>query len=277
MNPAKFLMLISLMLLSAGSAKAENWMTSLEDAKMIALTTNKFILVDFWAPWCKPCKRMEIESWSDLNVQVLMNYFVPVKIDIDIERQLAHNYDVKSIPYIFIMDANGKVIHKELGYKSKSQVISFLKEFTLSSEFMAIDLINYHKNQNMANSFRLGAKYQDFSLRLDRSLKRDFLTVSQDYFNEAKKYLKEKESADNLRLIQKIELYEINEFLILDKADKALRQLEKIDLLETNNEDFYNFLNFVAHSILKDDRVEYWTAKVDENSIKKAQLYLNKN
>ena len=276
MKKNKLLAVLVLFLLFGQYTIANNWLTSLEDGKKLALANNKFVLVDFWASWCGPCKRMDSESWSEEDVKALMNYYVPVKIDIDLNRAIAKQYGVNSIPHIFIMDGNGKVIYSETSYKRKSEVISLLKEYALSSEFMAQDLVNYYKNQTMANSFRLGVKYQDFSLHLNKSLRSHFLRVSHEYFKEAEKNLKEEKDNIQDMFYQKIELYQINELLINGKADKALNQLGKMNDIQSNNDLLFNFLNYTAHSILADDMVYEWSEKVTEIDKKKTLLYIDK-
>ena len=76
-----------------------------EQAKKMAVATNKIIVVDFWATWCGPCKKMDVDVWSNTEVLKVMDDFIFVKIDIDRNREVATKYGVNSIPNIFIFDS----------------------------------------------------------------------------------------------------------------------------------------------------------------------------
>ena len=89
-------------------SSASNWQTDFATAQRIALATNRFILIDFWASWCGPCKQMDMDTWSNQEVNLLTEDFVMLKIDIDANRELASKYSITSIPNMFIIDANGK-------------------------------------------------------------------------------------------------------------------------------------------------------------------------
>ena len=78
--------------------------SSLEEARKLALATNKIIIVDFWATWCGPCKKMDKDTWSNDKVKLALDDFIFVKIDIDRERDIASKYDVNSIPNVFFLD-----------------------------------------------------------------------------------------------------------------------------------------------------------------------------
>lgn len=256
---------------------SNNWMYSLDDAKKMAITTNRLVLVDFWASWCGPCKRMDSESWSKEEVQLLMGNYVSVKIDIDKYPDIAEKYDVRGIPYVFILDGNGKVVYKNMSYKTKSQLMVLLKKYAINTSFLSKDLVNYYKQESFSSAFRLGYKYQDLALRLDKEIKSDFLNVSDDYFDESKKQLKESSLKNKDGFLQKIDLYEIQSLLILDKTKRALKELNKIEIndLDESNASLYNFLAYTIHKQLNDDEVAIWEEKMEESDKQKALLFLD--
>ena len=93
----KYILLI-VVLAQTVIALANNLNDSLEDAKKVALGANKMILVDFYADWCGPCKKMDIESWNKEEVKEISSNYVFVKIDIDQYRSVAQSFGIKSIP-----------------------------------------------------------------------------------------------------------------------------------------------------------------------------------
>lgn len=272
----KILLFCFIGILLVNNVKGSNWLTSLEVAKKMALASDKLILVDFWATWCGPCKKMDSESWSKEDVKLLMANYIPVKIDIDSNRNIATEYDVKGIPYIFIMDGNGKVVYQQMSYKSKSNVISLLKKYALNTSFLNQDLINYYKNESFATSFRLGSKYQDYCLFIDDGLKGEFLNLAEEYFKVSKKLLKKSDLKNKEAFEQKYQLFQIQEQLILNKPEKALKMLDNIkeSSLDNLNKSFFYKLKYITYKQLNSlQDVNAWSEKVTEIDKKKAELF----
>jgi thioredoxin 1 len=81
------------------------------------------VLVDFWAPWCGPCKA--IAPTLDEIAKEFTGKIKIVKINVDEESKFAAQYGVRSIPNLNLF-ANGKLVETKMGSQPKSELISWL-------------------------------------------------------------------------------------------------------------------------------------------------------
>jgi thioredoxin-related protein len=88
---------------------------------------NNKTLVIFSTDWCKYCKiaKSDMENNEQLK-EVLSNYNI-IKVNSDLDKATAKGYNVKSIPCFVLLDEDGKEISRQQGYRSKQQLIDFLK------------------------------------------------------------------------------------------------------------------------------------------------------
>ncbi len=87
---------------------------------------NKFALVDFWAPWCGPCRMMGLIVEEVVNE---LNNVVFGKVNVDDQSELGNRYRVSSIP-CFILFKDGKAIASRVGGTTKDAFKDWVIENT---------------------------------------------------------------------------------------------------------------------------------------------------
>ncbi len=93
-----------------------------ENFKEEVMNSDKKVLLDFWAPWCGPCRMVvpiveEIaQERSDIKVG---------KVNVDEQPELASQFGVMSIPTLVVME-NGRIVSQAQGARPKKAILAML-------------------------------------------------------------------------------------------------------------------------------------------------------
>lgn len=115
----------------AGCGRTESragitWLTDFDAALQQAQATNQLVVIDFFATWCGPCKMMERNTFTDERVRQRMAGFIPLKIDVDRQPQLAARYGIEAMPTTVVVNASGQPVARSVGYLNAKDFLAVL-------------------------------------------------------------------------------------------------------------------------------------------------------
>lgn len=135
MKPKNYRLLTSLLIATAigltGCLQSEEAAPSEHEVTLtqanfntVVSQSDKPVMIDFWAPWCGPCLKMNpvVSKIADQTA----GQAVVAKVNVDNAPELASQFKVQSIP-TFVFLKNGKEVHRIVGSTSQDSLLKHLK------------------------------------------------------------------------------------------------------------------------------------------------------
>ena len=88
----------------------------------LVLNADREVLLDFWAPWCGPCRMVSpiVDEIAQERKDVLVG-----KVNVDEEMELAAQFQVMSIPTLVVLN-QGQIVSRVVGARPKDAILSLL-------------------------------------------------------------------------------------------------------------------------------------------------------
>jgi thiol:disulfide interchange protein len=99
----------------------------IQEALDRAQREKKLVLVDFYADWCLPCKRMLQETYKDPEIASELEHFVFLKVDTDAHPGVSKRFGVSGIPDARVLKPDGTEVARFVGFKSPIEVLEVLR------------------------------------------------------------------------------------------------------------------------------------------------------
>ena len=187
--------------------------------KVIEASENKLIVVDFWAPWCGPCKQLtpileKIISKSGDKVTL-------VKINIDENQQIAAQLRIQSIPTVYAFK-DKQIVYAFQGVIPENQIIEFIEKCLgskINEDFT--EFYNDIKNAMAENKFE---ETKDALL--------EFISKNSDEIKGICFYL---ECLIELKQFEEVETFVSSLEKNLKEKDEIKQVLKKMEIIKNNS------------------------------------------
>ncbi len=123
----KLILIAILFLSSAAIADATQQWYEYEEGMVAAGSTEKPVILDFYADWCGPCIAMEEGTYPDPRVISELADFVAIKVDTQKRIDIETKYGIAYYPTVVFLDTKGKEVSRHIGYLGPEEMIEEIK------------------------------------------------------------------------------------------------------------------------------------------------------
>jgi hypothetical protein len=275
-------------------------MTDLEIAQKLALVQNKMVLM-VWEETTKypypvlvndnQGRTILIEDlFVDENISPLIwTHFVPVIVSENkyedlynaAKGKLKQQYlDRLNDDSLKIMDVNGYILNVSPSPLNYENITTLINQYALNTDYISVELKNYSENKSFYAAYYLASKYLDLALHVNEKTRKDIIDLSNVYKDEALVLLALDTLENEQALRQRAMLLGLQQYLILNRPKKVIRQLKKMDAdtIDNTNRSFVAFLYYVAYMSLNEaEKAQIWKSEISLLNLRKAQMLINLN
>lgn len=284
---------------------AQEWFTSLEVAKRLALVQDKMLFVMwegsveyefsvFLSHSNRVSEVVDLRNSEYIN-QMIWDNFVPVllpeyeysEFSDQVKKTRGLKYYNKLIDdTIKIMDVNGNILNiddtEDINYffdiNGNLKIVNFINRYALNTSYLRQELENHLRDKNLNSTFYLASKYLDYAIFVKKKLRPEIIAMANIYFDDVETYLEQGNIDNSLAIHQRLELLKLKEDLILNQPKKVKRLLKKLDEenIDKINYSLFSFLNYTTFMLLnKTENTALWKDKVSSIDLRLAGLILN--